>query len=277
MNEHIVYGEGRPFRRAGLIERVAARFRGYPVARRLHPAFDRLLWVATIGRGLKAALPAGEVVRIIPSCRHMRWNLEEYRAFRAATHEGATVLDIGANVGAYTILFAHWVGPRGRVIAFEPVPGICELLRAEVELNRVADRVEIVNAAVTGSNGAAAMIAPGPVGINRVVTSTDANLLQVRSVTLDDFCIARGIRPNVIKIDVEGVELDTLRGARRALASSGVTAVFVEWHPSIWPSLSISTTDIERELAVQHLRAEPLRAGDDVWKVEGICARLERN
>lgn len=276
MSQQIIYGRGERFRHVGLLERLASRFRGGPAANRLRPAFEKLLSLATAGRGLEAVLPEGEVVRLAPACRHMRWNAEEYRAFRAATREGATVLDIGANAGSYTILFARWTGLRGRVIAFEPVPAICQLLRHQVRLNGVADRVEIVNAAVAGTEGTVAMVAPGTVGINRVVISGDAGLLRVPAVTIDGFCAARGLQPDVIKIDVEGLELDVLRGARRTLATRREAPVFVEWHPSLWPSLSISAADLERELAAQGLRAEALRPGDDVWNVEGICARLAR-
>jgi FkbM family methyltransferase len=276
VNDQILYGQGERFRRAGLLERLASRFRNRTVARRLHHAIDIVMWLATAGRGLKAVLPEGEVVRLIPSCRHMRWNVEEYRAFRAATRDGATVLDIGANAGSYTILFAQWVGPTGRVIAFEPVPAICELLRVEVELNGVADRVEIVNAAVAGSEGTVAMTAPGAIGINRVVPSSEPGLLQVCAVTIDGFCATHRVRPDVIKIDVEGLELDVLRGARRTLATNRLASVFTEWHPSIWPSLSISSADVAGELARQGLHAQALRAGDEVWNVEGICARLVR-
>ena len=63
---------------------------------------------------------------VAPEFRHLTWNPEEYTAFRAAVRPGGVVLEAGANVGAYTMLFAQWVGPAGRVFAFEPDPdGVC--------------------------------------------------------------------------------------------------------------------------------------------------------
>ena len=54
-------------------------------------------------------------------------------------------------------------------------------------------------------------------------------------MSIDAFCAARGTSPDVIKVDVEGAELDVLRGARQTLASCS-PALFVEFHPSLWPA-----------------------------------------
>ena len=50
-----------------------------------------------------------------PAFRHITWNPDEYTAFRASVRAGDVVLEAGANVGAYTMLFAQWAGPAGRV------------------------------------------------------------------------------------------------------------------------------------------------------------------
>ena len=83
----------------------------------------------------------------------LSWNPDEYCAFRQAIRQGATVFDVGANLGAYTLLFAQWVGPAGRVFAFEPSAASRSGLARHVHLNELEDRVEIVSAAVANRTG----------------------------------------------------------------------------------------------------------------------------
>lgn len=282
MTSPLTYGEGRGFRRPGAFERAAAlvsrRLRHGALRTSLSRGFEALLWIGTAGRGLRSTLPHGEVVRLTPACRGMSWNAEEYEAFRAATRPGDTVIDAGAHTGGYSVLFAQWVGPAGHVFAFEPVPFVARALRAQLALNGVADRVTVVEAAVAEREGTLSLTVPGRVGVNRPAVSKDPESLRliVPTVGLDAFCRERGVRPGVVKIDVEGAELSVLRGARATFAAMPSVRIFVEWHPSLWPAYGLTPGDHQQELRHQRLRAEPLRAGDDVWAVEGICARLIR-
>jgi FkbM family methyltransferase len=241
--------------------------------------YKAALWIVTAGRGLEARLPGGEIVRIAPECRGLTWNRDEYTAFREAVREGDIVIEAGASAGAYTVLFGQWVGARGRVYAFEPVPEIAALLARQVRMNGVADRVRIVPSALGAAPGKMALLAPGWHGINRAPASPHeaAQAIDVPVTTLDDFCARERIVPDVIKIDVEGAELAVFQGARHTIASSPGARVFAEWHPGLWPRYGISADAIRAELSSQHLQAEPLRAGDDVWRVEGVCARLTRH
>ena len=271
-------GSGRHFRSASWLERGIARLRGAgarqapPILRRIH----ELVLDALPGDHLVATLPGGERVRLSARCRQLSWNPEEYEAFRRVVRPGFTVLDVGANVGAYTLLFAQWVGPAGHVIAFEPAPASIEGLRRQLALNHLAARVEVVEAAVAGTVGSASFECDGASGANALGTGArDARTITVATTTIDAFCAAHGVRPDVIKIDVEGAELDVLRGARQTLASSSVEA-FVEFHPTAWTQRGITPQAMRDEFASQHLTAEPLDPGIDIWNTEGISVRLRR-
>lgn len=271
-------GRGEHFREASWLERGVERFRGGRTRRapaplrRLHEMVLALL----PGDHLVSTLPGGERVRLSPRYRHVSWNPEEYEAFKAAVRPGATVLDVGANVGAYTALFAQWAGPSGRVIAFEPAPAAVAGLRELVRLNGLADRVEIEESAVAGSVGTAAFTSDAASGANALAAQPGSpGTITVRTTSLDAFCDARALSPDVVKIDVEGAELDVLRGARRTLASPRIAA-FVEFHPSAWRSRGIARADIEAVLAGQGLAAEPLHPSIDIWATEGISVRLRR-
>jgi FkbM family methyltransferase len=227
------------------------------------------------GDRLRCRLPDGENVLVDPSYRHLTWNADEYAALKACTRPGATVLDLGANVGAYTLLFAHWVGAGGHVYAFEPASASRAGLERHVLLNGVADRVTIRRDAVSSASGLCRFIQRGTDGSNRIAHASDSGTVAVPAITVDAFCGASRVIPDVIKIDVEGGELDALRGARRTIAERRTSlALFVELHPSAWLTLGTSRTDMEDELRAQRLAVEPLDPTCDPWSTEGMAVRL---
>jgi hypothetical protein len=100
--------------------------------------------------------------------------------------------------------------------------------------------------------------------------------VDVRAVSIDDFCACTKIRPSFIKIDVEGAELAVLRGARKTIAAAGPhLRLYVEMHPAVWPALRITARDIVRECDASGLTLERLDGSrDGLWDVEGVCLRL---
>src|SRR5205085_7533724 len=170
--------------------------------------------------------------------RHLSWNAEEYEALKRETRPGATVLDVGANVGCYTMLLAGWAGDSGRVYAFEPAAASRAGLERHLALNGLAARVSVRREAVSDRAGDAPFVDAGTHGDNRLVPATTPGSTTVPSLSIDGFCEDAGLSPDVIKIDIEGAELAALRGARRTIARRGAAlALFVELHPAIWPSL----------------------------------------
>jgi FkbM family methyltransferase len=244
--------------------------------RRFAPVFHRVL--ASRPAHLRCSLPHGESVSVAPEWRHITWNPEEYEAFRRAVRPGWTVIDAGANVGAYSMLFALWAGRDGAVYAFEPDPAAYEGLCRHIALNGLKDRVHAFPVALTdGADGRAALARHGFSGLSRLAPRS-ARTIDVDAVSLDDFCRSRGISPDLIKIDVEGAELAVLRGARKTIGALKPHAqVFVEPHPHVWAEIGCTAADIARECATLGLDAERIDGGrTDVWTVEGVCLRLRR-
>ena len=270
-------GIGRHYREPSWLERIAAGSAGRapawlraPVKRAYHA-----LLAALPGDHLVCRLPGGEALRVDPDYRHLAWNAEEYAALKHQTPAGGTVLDIGANVGCYTLLFAGWVGDTGRVYAFEPAAASRAGLERHLFLNGLADRVTVRREAVTDRSGSMPFLDAGTHGDNRLLTAATGETTNVPATSIDEFCEAAAIAPDVIKIDIEGAELAALRGARHTIARAGAAlSLFVELHPSIWPSLGITRADIEAELRRQHLVLAPLPGVGDPWAVEGICVRV---
>ena len=272
-------GRGEQFRDTRWFERATSGLRGKrrPAPTLLKRAHEFVLDHLP-GDHLVSTLPGGERIRATARYRQLSWNPEEYRAIRTAVRPGDVVIDAGANVGSYTLLFAIWAGAEGRVFAFEPAPDAREGLRRHVELNGLADRVEIGPFALSSMVGSVRFHVDGASGTNAIAVASDraaARAIEVETTTIDAFCEGHRLRPDVVKIDVEGAELDVIKGARQVLARPGVHA-FVEFHPRVWPSRDMTPDAIRAELAAQRLIPEPLDPSLDIWNTEGISVRLRQ-
>jgi FkbM family methyltransferase len=272
--------EGHRHRGGGLVEWTAG-FVGSLVSSprpraALKAAYHRWLDLRTGGRGLPCHLPAGETVRVLPAYRFMSWNDAEYHAFRACLQPGDTALDVGANVGAYALLFAQWVTPTGRVLAFEPAPDTFDALRRHAALNGVDGVLDARRVALSDGAGTASFAADGISGANRLRGAGEGGGgMAVETASLDELCAAENLSPRLVKVDVEGAELAVLRGARETIRRMGDRmALFVELHPTTWKEMGIGRGEVAEEMRRQGLRCVPLRAGADPWTLEGECVRL---
>lgn len=144
---------------------------------------------------------------------------------------GDLFIDVGANVGSYTVLAS---ATGADVVSFEPVPAAFGVLRDNVNLNQPAGRVEVHNAAVGAAAGELLMTADKDT-MNRVVGTAPAPgeaVARVPTVRIDDITGVSDKRPCVLKIDVEGYESQVLAGAAGLLASGRVQAAIVELNGS---------------------------------------------
>lgn len=135
--------------------------------------------------------------------------------------EGDICLDVGANVGFYTLLASVLVGESGKAHAFEPTPRTFKILSANsIRKNNVVR----VNAALMEKEGKRNLMDYGALksGLNTILPSSSLgdgqpNLLSVTATTLDSYCLSHDIRPSFIKIDTEGAEEEVLKGGRTTL------------------------------------------------------------
>ncbi len=131
---------------------------------------------------------------------------------------GDHVLDIGANVGVYTLLMASLVGPDGQVDAFEASPATMERLRENVERNEISQ--VILHADAVGANRGITRFTLGLGSINHIAADAHGDgvhTIEVPMICLDDF-FKDSETLALMKIDIEGAELMALEGARELLA-----------------------------------------------------------
>jgi FkbM family methyltransferase len=151
---------------------------------------------------------------------------------------GDTVVDVGANVGLFTLLLGYQVWEFGRVIAYEANPRHVELLRDNVSTNWLSDRIEIVPRAAGAETGRLTLLAPQRFGMLSSVQPVEHLLVtedrrdtvervEVEVEPLDDR-LAGLERIDLIKIDVEGAEEQVFAGMERTLASGAIRRVCFE-------------------------------------------------
>lgn len=153
-------------------------------------------------------------------------------AIREVLRSGDTFVDIGANIGYFTALAAHLVGPEGKVIAWEPLDKNVQLIYATIWENRFrnvtvfpfAASSDIALMAMTSNTlSSNAGIAPRQLGDKRTHVLAQSQRLDDQLATLQ--------RLDVIKFDIEGHELHAWRGASALLAKHR-PHVFTEFHPN---------------------------------------------
>jgi FkbM family methyltransferase len=155
---------------------------------------------------------------------------------------GDVVYDIGANIGLFTVIFAKAIGAKGRIIAFEPEEKAHRRLTENIQQNELAT-VEPFQFALGNQAGSLTLSADSEAasGVHSAVRATavalDSTTQVVDVMTGDDFIAKYGAPlPNLIKLDVEGMEYDVLSGFSQALRSPICRLVVCEVHFSILES-----------------------------------------
>lgn len=153
--------------------------------------------------------------------------------FASVIHPGMVVLDIGAFVGWYTLLAARQVGSQGTVYAFEADPRNYQLLSENLRLNHFDSRVVSLPKAVSDKAGEQRFYLHGgdQSRSSLIPSGGEDQSTTVTTVTLDDI-LDRDLRVDVVKMDIEGGEVNALRGMREILARAAPTIkLFVECNP----------------------------------------------
>ena len=208
---------------------------------------------------------AQETIRLDESLR--RWNI----AAETAVHDiigqylqpNDIFIDIGANFGLHTVYAAKLVGEKGRVFAFEPVAKHLNLLNKNISLSHVRERVEIVSSALSNSQESSLTFYLPPeeeIAVTASLSAEGNNLqeIKVANARLDDYWTNIDREVKLIKIDVEGAELEVLRGAERLL-KRWKPKLLIEVHGFALPSFGTTVHELRQfliDLGYQESRLE---------------------
>jgi FkbM family methyltransferase len=142
----------------------------------------------------------------------------ELKLVRRLLADGGDFVDVGAHIGFYTVAAARC---GSRVLAFEPHPRAQEHLRANLELNGVS--AEVVPKAASSASGVATLRVPDTADMSwsslEQRAFAEGAPLEVELTTVDDEAGVRDLRPALVKVDVEGHELEVVAGMRRTIGA----------------------------------------------------------
>jgi FkbM family methyltransferase len=182
----------------------------------------------------------GQKMRVDPTDTHVSPDLYHEGFFEIVETElvnteikkGQVVLDIGANIGYYTLIFAKLVGAEGKVYAFEPDPVNFELLKINVKTNLLRN-VVLVRKAVTMETGEARLyLSSVNKGDHRIYDSGDGRpAIDIETIRLDDYFEEYEGPIDFIKMDIQGSESGALRGMMRLLEKNPGVRLMAEFWP----------------------------------------------
>lgn len=157
----------------------------------------------------------------------------ETRLIQRLVSPGDTIVDVGANIGYYTLQLARLVGNDGRVFAFEPDPRNFDFLQRNVWQNGYGRQVTLVQAAVTARAEQVRLhLNPDNHGDHRIYPAeSDRQSIAVDAVSLDEWFRGHGGRIALVKIDVQGAEGAVFEGMRGLVAAGRIGRIVTEFWP----------------------------------------------
>lgn len=159
------------------------------------------------------------------------WEELTTEMFRRVIKKGDIVVDLGANIGYFTLLAARLVGKEGKVYAFEPEPVNYSLLLKNIEINGYKNIVP-VQKAISSTTGTVRLFIDNEDSGGHTIRQYNDKMefVEIESVTLDDYFRDKGHPINVIKMDIEGAEMAALSGMNRIIKENKNLKMFVEFY-----------------------------------------------
>ncbi len=264
-----------PLFRTGLFSSLVLRFNRLPLwksrqtvwgQRLIVPSADRLLYTTLHRAGLMGGA--------------------DRRFYEAELRPGMTVLDIGANIGLYTLLFSRLVGPAGRVYAFEPAQELYSALERSCQMNQAVNVTTFPHGLSAESETRRLHRSAFNSGDNRVeagVAQADESTSANTEISLrrGDDLLPETLLADFIKIDVQGWELHALKGLSGLIERSPRLQIYFEFWPQGLRAAGTEPEELfgflaERDFKIFHLskegKWEPAEASN---KIPGLLGKQQ--
>lgn len=179
--------------------------------------------------------------------------------FKKVVKPGNVVLDLGANMGYFTLLAARLVGESGKVFAFEPEPKNFNYLKRNIDLNGYSN-VEAIQKAVSSKKGKTKLFICSYDSGHHTIEQCDGievysqgkpfekNWIEIDTVALDEFLEDKTEKVDTIKMDVEGAEALAVLGMRNILRNNKKIKLFIEYFPIFIEKMGSSPRELIESL-----------------------------
>lgn len=222
--------------------------------------------------GLTLELPE----RFLPQHVHHEYEPLTTRWLREATRPGMRVADVGAHIGYFSLLLGRLVGERGHVYAVEPADENIRFLERNLTANRAGNVTLLRVAAGKESRRRTFRLSDSSDshGFYEHPFAAAGTTLEVDEAPLDDLIEGP---VDIVKVDVEGAELEVLAGMRRLLQDSPAVRLVIEWNPACLRAAGHDPSRLPLELRERGFELTVLdeRTGS-ARDVEGILSELEQ-
>ena len=152
---------------------------------------------------------------------------ELLKEIKSTLKNGSTFIDGGANIGFFSLIASKLIKPTGVVIAFEPTPLTSKYLKKNIKINNISNIIVSNNGLSSSENKLPFLLSNNPEG-NSIIYNNEAKNLQsgnkiieINTITIDRFCEKNNIKKiDLIKLDIEGQELEAIKGAKETLLTN---------------------------------------------------------
>jgi FkbM family methyltransferase len=189
--------------------------------------------------GHRILLDERELFMTLHILEHGEWETHVRNQLRTLLRPGCIFIDVGANIGLHSIFASSLVGKTGSVYSFEPHPRINSLLRQNLEINGLLDKVTVSSSAISDQTGADVDFEyfdnhPGMSGLKVAQWIIEKNHgsttnIKVNTTTLDCFVEQNDLSPSLIKIDTEGHEYKVLLGCVKIIKNHPSCVFLMEY------------------------------------------------
>jgi FkbM family methyltransferase len=214
---------------------------------------------------------------------HREREIFETETIKRIVKPGMCILEVGANVGYYTILMGKLVGKTGKIYAYEPYPSSVDILTRNVELNNLADIVEVRNLAVSNVNTIQKLYLGNASNVHSLINhktgDNNPDYIEVETKDIREILVSAGRKFDLLRMDIEGHEREIFNRLNSDIKAFLPAQIFFEIHPlgsidpdptftgpltnmlelGYHPELVISSTHVDAKKRFDELNYQPFR------------------
>jgi FkbM family methyltransferase len=201
--------------------------------------------------------------------------------FKQAVRPGDVVVDIGANIGFFSLLAARLVGDKGRVYSFEPEPTNFAFLCKNIALNGY-ENVTAFQKVVSDRAGRTKLYLANETGAHTLREAHDSeyftqekggDFIDVESIVLDEFFTGTNDRVDVVKMDVEGAEMLVFSGMDRIIGRNKKIKIFTEFCPAFMREMGNAPEELARRIL--EVYGFMVLVVDELRSVTNLCTEVD--